>query len=558
MPSPGVRHTVRTYAIAAVSLAALALGIGAAFTACTQDDLRFFSGRSGSPTSSSGRDRGTDTLIVGRAADVVGMDPARFAENESVEVCEQVFEHLVRLRTDGQDVEPALATAWEISRDGKAYTFHLRKDVLFHDGTRFDAEAVRFSFERQLDKRHPFRMSDFTYWDNNFSTVVRAIEVIDPLTVRLYLYDRSAPLMASLAMFPVSIVSPTAVKKWGAAFAEHPVGTGPFRFVEWQKGDRVLLARWDGYWGGKAKLASVVFKNIPDARQRLVALEGGAIDVAYGILPEELQFVALHPELKLVRSPGQNVAYVAMNTQKPPWTDARVRRAVNHAVNKVPIVSLVYQGNAVPASGPVPPTLWSYDPDVVQYPYDPDRARALLAEAASAVQLDPEKRYKLYAPATPRPYLPDPERIARAIQRNLEDVGLHFELVLLPFPEFPTAVEHGDHDLCLIGWTADIPDPDNFLYQLLSRDNAVVGEHARNLAFYRNANVSGLLQYAQGTSIRAEREDYYRQAQELIAVDAPWVPLAHAALAVATRIDVQDLAIHASSLVYYQTVWIKP
>ena len=525
--------------------------------ACSREDLRFFSGGRGATAPSSGRDRGTDTLIIGRPADVVGLDPARFADNESIEVCEQIYEHLVRLRADGQDVEPALATAWEVSEDGRAWTFHLRDDVTFHDGTRFDAEAVRFSFERQLDRKHPFRMSDFSYWDNIFASTVRAVEVIEPLSVRIYIYKPSAQFLSLLAIFPVSIVSPTAVKKWGPAYAEHPVGTGPYRFVEWKKGDRVLIERWDGYWGGKARLPRLVFKTIPDARQRLVALEGGAIDIAYGILPDELQFVALHPDLELVRSPGQNVAYVAMNMRKKPWNDRRVRHAVNHAVNKVPIVSLVYQGNAVPASGPVPPTMWSYDSDVAQYPYDPARARQLLAEASAAGGFDGARHYTLYAPSAPRAYLPNPERVARALQRNLENVGVHVELVLLPFDEFLAAVERGDHDLCLIGWAADFPDPDNFLYQLLSRDNAL-GEHPRNLAFYEDANVSGLLQYAQETNDREERERYYRDAQQRIAVDAPWVPLAHSALAVAARDEVQNLAIHPSSLVYYQTVWIRP
>jgi peptide/nickel transport system substrate-binding protein len=539
----------------ALTMALLACAI--ALGACSRDDLRFFSGSQKSAAQvASGRDRDTDTLVVGRSADIVGLDPARFSDNESVEVCEQVYEHLVRLRADGQDVEPALATAWEVSDDGRAWTFHLREGVYFHDGTKLDAEAVRFSFERQLDKKNPFRMSDFAYWDSNFAGTVRAVEVIEPLSVRIHIFKASAQFLSSLAMFPVSIVSPTAVKKWGPAYAEHPVGTGPFRFVEWEKGERVMIERWDGYWGEKAKLRRVVFRAIPDARQRLVALEGGAIDVAYGILPEELQFVALHPDLELVRSPGQNVAYLAMNTERSPFTDKRVRQAVNHAVNKVPIVSLVYQGNAVPASGPVPPTMWSYDPDVVQYLYDPPLARQLLAAAAAEKQFDPQRRYTLYVPSEPRAYMPDPERIARALQRNLENVGIHVDLVILPFPEFLAQVERGAHDLVLIGWTADIPDPDNFLYQMFSRDNAT-GEHPRNLSFYKDANVSGLLQYAQETNDRTERERLYREAQERIAVDAPWVPLAHSAISIAARDEVHALAIHPSSLVYYQTVWIR-
>jgi peptide/nickel transport system substrate-binding protein len=161
----------------------------------------------------------------------------------------------------------------------------------------------------------------------------------------------------------------------------------------------------------------------------------------------------------------------------------------------------------------------------------------------------------LYAPRTPRAYLPDPERVARAIQKNLEDVGVLTELMLQDLRPHVDAVERGDHDLCLFGWSADIPDPDNFLYLLLSRDNAQVGS-ARNVAFYTDAEVSGLLAWAQGTSDRSERERYYRRAQQKIAEDAPWVPLAHAQVAVAARDDVRGLVISTPAIVYYDAVWI--
>src|SRR5262245_30028490 len=170
------------------------------------------------------------------------------------------------------------------------------------------------------------------------------------------------------------------------------------------------MPRNAGSWGAKARVGRIVFRAIADARQRLVALEGSAVDVAYAILPEELQYVKLHPDLRLHQTSVANVAYVAMNTQKPPFDDVDVRRAINHAVNKVPIVKLVYQGLAVPASGPVPPSLFGYHGGVAQYPYDPARAREIFAAKIAEGKLDPARRYSFYVPRTPRSYLPDPEQ----------------------------------------------------------------------------------------------------------------------------------------------------
>lgn len=500
-------------------------------------------------------ERGSDTLIVGRAADAIGLDPARYTDNESVEVCEQIYEHLVRYKPESLEVEPALALSWEVTPDGTQWTFKLRPGVRFHDGTPLDADAVVFSFERQLRKEHPFHLPDFMYWETSFATIVKDVRKVDDLTVRITIYRPYAPFLSSLAMFPVSIVSPTAVRTWGEDFTRHPVGTGPFRFVAWAPGDRIVLERWDGYWGKKPRLKRLVFRHIPDARQRLVALEGGAVDVAAGILPEELQFVELHPDLVLHKIPGQNVAYLAMNTMRAPWGQVAVRHAVNHAVNKEPIVKLVYQGLAVPARGALPPTLWSYREDVATYPYDPARARALLDEAERAGTFDCRKKYRFYAPRTARSYLPDPEQVARVIQRNLQEVGIQTELILNDFGTHLLAVERGEHDLCLLGWAGDMGDPDNFLYLLLDRDNAVPGL-ARNVAFYSSAQVHGLLSWAQSTHDRAEREKYYREAQAIIANDAPWVPLAHSQIAVAAHENVRGLSIHPSALIYYAGVWL--
>jgi peptide/nickel transport system substrate-binding protein len=531
------------------SLATLTVGL---LAAC-DTGLDFFSG------GSAGRQedrRDPHTLIVGKASDPISLDPARVTDQESVEICEQIYEHLVRYKPTSTEVEPSLATSWQVSDDGRVWTFQLRRGVTFHDGTPFDAEAVVFSFDRQRDPFHPFHEDDFQYWTGQYLNIEK-IEAVSPYEVRIEIERQYAPFLTTLAMFPVSIVSPTAVKRWGDEYPRHPVGTGPFRFQSWTPGDRVVLERNDDYWGEKVALGRIVFRTIPDERQRLVALEGGAVDVTSSLLPQEHQYVELHPDLQLHRIAGQNVAYLAMHTRKPPFDSVQVRRAVNHAINKEPIVKLVYQGRARPAVGPLPPSLWSYRDDLPDYAYDPALARRILDEEEAAGRLDRSKRYKLYVPRTPREYLPDPERIARVIQRNLEEVGLRVELVVQEFSAHLDDVQWGKHDLCLLGWAGDNGDPDNFLFVLLDRETAEPGT-ARNVAFYDSGELHGLLVYAQETNDKEERTEYYRRAQVIIHRDAPWVPLAHSEQAVASRDKVKGLTIHPQGLVYYRSVSIAP
>jgi peptide/nickel transport system substrate-binding protein len=288
---------------------------------------------------------------------------------------------------------------------------------------------------------------------------------------------------------------------------------------------------------------------VPDARQRLVALESGAIDLAVAILPEELQFVDLHPGLTLYRPPTNNVTYLAMNCLKPPFDDVRVRRAVNLAINKQPIVRLSYQGLAIPAESPLPPTQWGHVAISGASKYAPNEARALLAAAvADGVKLD--QTYTLYVPSTPRPYLPNPESVSRVIQTNLSAIGIRTQVVMQPFEAHNADTEHGRHDLALAGWVGDNGDPDNYLYLLFDKDNTVPGL-ARNIAFYRDDTVSDLLRRAQAVEDRGAREALYADVQRHLAVDAPWVPLAHSQVAIAASDDLDGIVVNAAGHVVY-------
>jgi peptide/nickel transport system substrate-binding protein len=302
------------------------------------------------------------------------------------------------------------------------------------------------------------------------------------------------------------------------------------------------MRRFEGYWGKPALLDRIVFRVVVDARQRLIDLESGSVDLAAAIRPDEQPFVELHPDLRLEHTPGNDVSYLAFNVTKVPFDNREVRRAANHAVNKEPIIKLAFQGRAIAADGPLPPTQWGYYKPKTRYAFDPQLAKKILEGAAKAGTFDASKRYKLYAPTTPRPYLQSPERVARFLQSSLEQVGILTDLVLQPYQEHRTAVEAGLHDLALFGWIGDTGDPDNFLYVLFHSDNTVV-ESAQNVAFYRDEDVDQLLIAAQGSVDEPTRLGLYRNVQDKIAEDCPWVPIAHSEYVVAVRAELEDVVL---------------
>jgi peptide/nickel transport system substrate-binding protein len=485
------------------------------------------------------RRRDPGALVVAQARDIYGLDPVRVIDNESIEVGELLFEGLVRWKPGTTDITPGLAAAWEVSPDGKRWTFHLRDQVTFHDGSPLDAAAVVFSFQRLLDAHHPSFIpgDDGNYWRGLFK-VVTHVTAVDRSTVAIDIERPYAPLLGLLAMYP--IVSPAAVSRWGEQFPRHPVGTGPYQFESWAPGEQVVVRRFESYWGKPPELSQIVFRVVVDARQRLVDLESGSVDLATAVLPDEQSFVELHPDLELHHTPGNDVSYLAFNMTRPPFDDLRVRRAINYGVNKDPIVKLAYQGRAVAADGPLPPTQWGYHEPKLRYPHDLVTAKKLLAEAMAARHLDPGATYTLYAPIEPRPYFAQPERVARFLQAELAQLGIKTEIRLQTFQQHTATVQAGQHDLALFGWIGDTGDPDNFLYVLFHSDNAVAGQ-AQNISFYRDPGVDKLLIEAQSTADEATRTGLYRVVQDRIAEDAPWVPIAHSELVVAGRAELRDV-----------------
>jgi len=494
------------------------------------------------------------SLVVAQPADVAGLDLARVSDSESLEVGSMMFEGLARWQPGTTNIEPGLAAEWKVSPDGLRWTFELRTGIRFHDGTALDADAVAFSFARVIDPHHPSYLSgdDTDYWRGLLHDI-RRVRAVGPDRVEIEVAHPYAPLLGELALFP--IVSPTAVRRWGDEFTQHPVGTGAFVFDKWE-GEQVVLRWFAGYWGERPALERIVFRTVVDARQRLIDLQSGSVDIAAAISPDEQSFVELHPDLVLLHTPSSDVSYLAFNTSHPPFDDRRVRQALSHAINKEPIVKLGYQSRALPADGPLPPAQWGYRPPRTRYAYDPALARRLLDEAAAAHVFDPARVYKLYAPSTPRAYLAQPERVARYLQAAFARVGVTTELILQPLNAHHESVGHGDHDLALFGWISDTGDPDNFLYVLFHSDNAVPGS-ARNIAFYRNPAVDSLLVDAQIAVDEPARSRLYGEVQDLLSDDAPWIPIAHSELVVAARAELEGVGLTPLGHVLYQLIHRK-
>ncbi|MFF2798030.1 ABC transporter substrate-binding protein [Lysinibacillus xylanilyticus] len=483
-------------------------------------------------TASSGEPK---TLVYGRGGDSVALDPAVVTDGESFTVTANIYETLVNFGEKDVTIQPGLAKSWEPSEDGLTYTFQLQEGVKFHDGTDFNAEAVVKNFERWKTgaDKHPYYSSQFVVGDKQ---VIESVTAKDDYTVVFKLSQPQAPFLKNLAMSPFAIASPTAFEANEEGLSTNPVGTGPFKFVSWVRNDAVTIEKNPDYYiDGLPKLDKVIYKSIPENSTRLNALTNGEVDVADGLSPSDKASIESNSQLQLIERPSMNVGYLGLTVTRPPFDNVKVRQAVNYAIDKQALVDAFYEGLAEPAKNPMPPVISGYNDDIQGYEYDPEKAKALLAEAGYD-----GKKIQLWAMPVPRPYMPDGKKIAEAIQKNLDDVGIKSEIVSFEWATYLEKAQNGEADAFLLGWTGDNGDADNFLYTLLDGDN--IGSN--NYTFYDNKELHKLLVSAQTEINEDKRNEFYKQAQEIISKDAPWVPLAHSTPILAANTKVKNYIAH--------------
>ena len=515
-------------------------------------------------------------LVFGSSGDAVRLDPADVTDGESIQRMDNIFEGLVEYKTGSTEIKPALATSWEMSADGTEIVFNLRRGVKFHDGTDFNADAVVFSFARQYDPDHPFNQyGEWAYWGYMFYDVDR-MEKINDYTVKLVLKRPNASIMTSLAMFTTNIVSPANAEKWGEDMFKHPAGTGPFKFVEWVKDDHITLVANDNYWRERPKLDKVIFKVIPDPSARLLSLEVGEVQGIEYPNPADFDRIRGNSDLKLMSEPGMNVGYMAMNTgygykdankngkrdanekleKTPgyyePLTNKKVRQAIQYAIDKRAIVDHIYKGTASVAKNGMPPFMLGFNDDIKDYPYDPEMSKKLLREAGYSDGFE----VTLHVMPVSRPYMFDPPAIGEAIQSYLSAVGITVNFYQVDWGTYLQETEAGMHQMCLLGWTGDNGDPDNFMNVLYGPNSANIGASG-NYAFYSDPEAQKQLDAALLSYDINVRATHYKKAQEMIHEFSGWVYIAHSNQSIVFRNNVRGYTLHPTSRKFFYPVWIE-
>ena len=489
-----------------------------------------------------------------------GFDPGQYTTGTDFDAsAETIFNRLSQFERGSTKVIPGLATSWEVSDDGKTWTFHLREGVKFHTtpyfkpSRDFNADDVLFTFQRMLDKNHPFRKaypSEFPYFtDMGMDRNIASVEKIDEHSVRFTLNEVDAAFIQNMAMSFASIQSAEyadQLLKQGkpADINQKPIGTGPFVFNKYQKDALIRFKGNKQYWqAGEVKLDNLIFAITTDASVRMQKLKRNECQVTLFPRPADIQPLKADKDLKMPDQAGFNLGYIAYNVmdqikgsnQPNPLAQLKVRQALDMAVNKPQIIESVYQGAGQLAVNALPPTQWSYDSSIKDAPYDPEKAKQLLKEAG----IKEGTEITLWAMPVQRPYNPNAKLMAEMLQADWAKVGIKAKIVSYEWGEYIKRSKGGEQGAMLIGWSGDNGDPDNWLGTLYGCD-AVDGN---NFSKWCYKPYDDLIKQAKATPDQAKRSELYQQAQHILKQQVPITPIAHSTVYQPMRSTVQDYKI---------------
>ncbi len=482
-------------------------------------------------------------LIVASGTDALTMDTHFGLDAPTFTILDHMVESLLELTPKGEIV-PRLAEKWEVSSDATEFTLKLRKGIKFHDGTPFNAEAVKVNFDRLLDPKVAIRYRFLV-------APISTITVADEFTIKIKTKAPFAALVSNLTHQATGIQSPASIKaSWDKAVTK-PVGTGPFMFKEWVPGNKFVMARNDQYWGKKPILEEVTWRVIPDDASRVVALETGEVHVAVRIPPFDIPRLRADKNLAVLSAASVRTIYLGFNALKEPFHDKRVRQAINYAVNKEAIVKHVLGGVGRVSDAAISPGIFGYAP-IKTYEYNIEKAKALLAEAGF-----PKGFETTLHPAVGRYYMDT--HVCTAVAADLLKVGIKAEIKMMEWGTYlPSILREKDqveHKIYMLGWGCVTGDADYGLYTLFH--SGEWPKKGMNASFFKNEKLDQLLDAARSTANPEERKRLYKEALSIIHDEAPWLFLHSEVQMVGTRANVKGIIVHPTERVIAKEAWIE-
>ena len=463
----------------------------------------------------SGANTGKDTLVIGQGADAKSLDPHASNDNPSSNIRVQIYDRLMDLDENGVP-QPMLAESWE-RPDDKTIIFHLRKGVKFHNGDEMKASDVKFSLERALASPEV----------SHILAGINGVEVIDDYTVKVTTEKPMAAILNNLSHITIAILSERATKEAGDKFGQNPVGSGPYKFVSWQSGDRVTLEAFPEYWQGEAPVKNVVYRNIVEETNRTIGLETGELDIIYDIQGLDKNKLRDDERFVLIEGPQVSMTYLGFNMKKAPYDNPKVREAISYAIDQKPIIDTVFLGAGEAGNSIIGPNVWGYY-DVEKYTQDIEKAKALLAEAGFP------DGFKAKIWVNDNPVRRD---TAVILQDQLKQIGIDLTIETVEWGAFLDGTARGDHEMFLLGWGTVTRDPDYGIYELVS--TTTMGS-AGNRSFYSNPTVDKLLEEGRTELDPEKRKAIYKEIQEIIRKDIPMYMIIYPLQNVVTQKNIKN------------------
>ncbi|RNF39031.1 glutathione ABC transporter substrate-binding protein [Planococcus salinus] len=496
-------------------------------------------------TATEGGEPGGD-LVLAVLSDASSLDPHGANDVPSSVIQENIFETLVN-RDENNEIIPGLAESWE-PVDEVTWKFKLREDVTFHDGEAFNAEAVKANLDRIRDE-------DLASPRYNLFAMISEVEVLSEYEVQLTTEYAFSPLLAHLSHAGGGMISPASIEADYEAVAggadpfsvvsENPIGTGFFKFDSWEPGSEIRLVKNEEYWGEPAKVDSATFRVVPDSQVRAADLETGNVHIIDPVQPNEVSRINNSGVASINQQQSVSLAYLGFNTQKAPFDDPLVRKAISHAVDREAIITGIYDGIGTVAKGPVAPGIFGHTDDVESIEYDMDQARALLEEAGYADGFTTS----IWTNDNPQR-----QSIAVLVQEALAELNIDVSIEVMEFGSYIERTSAGDHDMFILGWSNSTGDADYTLYPLFHTDSL---GNPGNRSFYSNPEFDELLNQGRRSTDTEERMEIYAEAQAILAEDAPMAYLLHQDYLVGVADTVSGFDIDATGIYQLRDVTIE-